>query len=83
MKAVCVQVTRKKSEFVEIISEDITKFRAQGPWDGIGGASKRMADNAVKQSKSIIQNGKDFIEWGSILYPHTPLTSTTPAKMLK
>ena len=28
MKAVCVKVTRKKSEFVEMISEDITKFRA-------------------------------------------------------
>ena len=42
-----------------------------------------MADNAVKQSKSIFPNGKDFIEWGLILLPHAPLTSTTPAKMLK
>ena len=36
----------------------------KGPCDGIGGALKRMADDAVKQSKSIIQKGKDFFEWG-------------------
>ena len=53
----------------------------KGPCDGIGGASKRMADGSV-QSKSIIPNGKDFFNWGLILLPQAPLTSTTPAKML-
>lgn len=44
----------------------------KGPCDGIGGVSKRMADQAVRQGRSI-QDAKDFFLWGqqtskSIMY---------------
>lgn len=35
----------------------------KGPCDGIGGTTKRNADNAVKQGKTIIQDADDFFKW--------------------
>jgi hypothetical protein len=37
----------------------------KGPCDGIGGTTKRNADNAVKQRKAVIQDGRDFMAWVS------------------
>ncbi|WAR14247.1 hypothetical protein MAR_004352 [Mya arenaria] len=37
----------------------------KGPCDGIGGTTKRNADNAVKQGKFIIQDAGDFFKWAS------------------
>jgi hypothetical protein len=33
--------------------------------DGVGGTTKRNADNAVKQSKAVIQDAMDFFAWAS------------------
>ena len=33
------------------------------PCDGIGGTSKRLADEAVKQEKVSIQDASDFMKW--------------------
>ncbi|MEW8542103.1 MAG: hypothetical protein AB2693_01095 [Candidatus Thiodiazotropha sp.] len=35
----------------------------KGPCDGIGGTTKRNADNAVKQGKAVIQEATDFFAW--------------------
>ncbi|XP_076461172.1 uncharacterized protein LOC143293803 [Babylonia areolata] len=35
----------------------------KGPCDGLGGVAKRMADQAVRQDKSI-QDAEDFYQWG-------------------
>ena len=35
----------------------------KGPCDGLGGTTKRMADEAVRQGKAIIQNAADFYRW--------------------
>ncbi|KAK3089949.1 hypothetical protein FSP39_007894 [Pinctada imbricata] len=35
----------------------------KGPCDGIGGTTKRNADNAVKQGKATIQDANDFFAW--------------------
>ena len=37
----------------------------KGPCDGIGGTTKRNADNAIKQGKVIIQDADDFFKWAS------------------
>ena len=31
--------------------------------DGVGGTTKRNADNAVKQNKAVIQDAMDFFAW--------------------
>ena len=36
-----------------------------GPCDGLGGASKRMADDAVKHGKTTIQDAKEFFKWAT------------------
>ena len=36
----------------------------KGPCDGIGGASKRMADNALKHG-IVVQNAADYAAWGN------------------
>ena len=33
--------------------------------DGIGGITKRMADEAVRQGSATIQDVQDFFEWGT------------------
>ena len=38
----------------------------KGQCDGLGGASKRMADDAVKHGKTTIQDAKDFFKWATI-----------------
>ena len=35
----------------------------KGPCDGVGGTTKRMADEAVKQHKATIQDANDFFQW--------------------
>ena len=35
----------------------------KGPCDGIGGCTKRMADQAMKSGKAVIQDAKDFFGW--------------------
>ena len=35
----------------------------KGPCDGVGGTTKRNADNAVKQGKAEIQDATDFFAW--------------------
>ena len=35
----------------------------KGPCDGLGGTVKRMADEAIRQGKSIIQDARDFYRW--------------------
>lgn len=35
----------------------------KGPCDGVGGTTKRMADEAVKQQKATIQDADDFFLW--------------------
>ena len=35
----------------------------KGPCDGIGGTAKRLADDAIKQEKVIIQDAQDFFAW--------------------
>ena len=35
----------------------------KGPCDGLGGTVKRMADEAVKTEKAVIQEAKDFFAW--------------------
>ncbi|WAQ99021.1 hypothetical protein MAR_023394 [Mya arenaria] len=37
----------------------------KGPCDGVGGTTKRNADNAVKQGKVLIQDAEDFLTWAS------------------
>lgn len=37
----------------------------KGPCDGLGGTTKRLADEAVRQGKVEIQDAKDFYEWAS------------------
>ena len=37
----------------------------KGQCDGLGGASKRMADDAVKHGKTTIQDAKDFFKWAT------------------
>lgn len=37
----------------------------KGPCDGVGAVAKRMADNAVKRHKHVIQDAKGFFEWAS------------------
>ena len=37
----------------------------KGPCDGIGGTTKRNADNAVKQGKAMIQDATDFYAWAT------------------
>lgn len=36
-----------------------------GPCDGVGAVAKRMADNAVKREKHVIQDAKGFFDWAS------------------
>lgn len=36
----------------------------KGPCDGVGGTTKRMADEAVTQQKAVIQDANDFFAWG-------------------
>ena len=35
----------------------------KGPCDGLGGTTKRMADQAMKAGKVVIQDAKDFFAW--------------------
>ena len=35
----------------------------KGPCDGIGGSTKRMADQAMKSGKAVIQDAMDFFAW--------------------
>ena len=35
----------------------------KGPCDEIGGTAKRLADDAIKQEKVIIQDAQDFFAW--------------------
>ena len=35
----------------------------KGPCDGLGGTTKRMADDAVKSGKATIQDAADFFQW--------------------
>lgn len=35
----------------------------KGPCDGVGGTTKRNADNAIKQGKAVIQDANDFFAW--------------------
>lgn len=37
----------------------------KGPCDGVGAVAKRMADNAVKREKHVIQDAKGFFDWAS------------------
>ena len=37
----------------------------KGPCDGVGGATKGSADNAIKQGKVVIQDADDFYKWAS------------------
>lgn len=37
----------------------------KGPCDGVGGTTKRNADNAVKQGKVLIQDASDFYAWAT------------------
>ncbi|CAG2248624.1 unnamed protein product [Mytilus edulis] len=37
----------------------------KGPCDGVGAVAKRMADNAVKRDKHVIQDAKSFFAWAS------------------
>ena len=37
----------------------------KGPCDGVGGASKRQADLAVKRHAAVIQSSMDYYKWGS------------------
>ena len=37
----------------------------KGPCDGVGGTTKRNADNAIKQQKATIQDADDFFRWAS------------------
>ena len=65
---------RNKSIFDAVNSFD-SKYRVKaswhyfeaghgkGPCDGIGGTTKRNADNAVKQGKATIQDANDFFAW--------------------
>ena len=34
-----------------------------GPCDSLGGTTKRMADEAVKSGKVVIQDATDFFAW--------------------
>ena len=36
----------------------------KGPCDGVGGTVKRLADDAIKQNKVVIQDASDFFIWG-------------------
>ncbi|XP_069109647.1 uncharacterized protein [Argopecten irradians] len=35
----------------------------KGPCDGLGGTTKRMADQAMRSGKTVIQDASDFYEW--------------------
>ena len=35
----------------------------KGPCDGLGGTTKRMANESIRQGKCIIQNASDFFRW--------------------
>ena len=35
----------------------------KGPCDGLGGSTKRLADEAIRQGKTVIQDAKDFYRW--------------------
>lgn len=35
----------------------------KGPYDGLGGTTKRLADEAIKQGKAVIQDARDFYRW--------------------
>lgn len=35
----------------------------KGPCDGLGGTTKRMADEAVRCQKTVIQDANDFYKW--------------------
>ncbi|CAC5390838.1 unnamed protein product [Mytilus coruscus] len=37
----------------------------KGPCDGVGAMAKRMADNAVKRDKHVIQDAQSFFAWAS------------------
>jgi hypothetical protein len=37
----------------------------KGPCDGLGGTTKRLADQAIKQGKVVIQDANDFYNWAS------------------
>ena len=45
----------------------------KGPCDGIGGTAKRLADDAIKQEKAIIQDAHDFFAWAK--KPRVPVSS--------
>ncbi|WAQ99020.1 hypothetical protein MAR_023393 [Mya arenaria] len=65
---------RNKTVF-DIVSRLETEFGIKGSWhylesghgkgtcDGVGGTTKRNADNAIKQGKVIIQDEEDFYKW--------------------
>ena len=36
----------------------------KGPCDGLGGTSKRMADEASRSGRCVITNARDFYQWG-------------------
>jgi hypothetical protein len=35
----------------------------KGPCDGLGGTTKRMADEAIRQGNAVIQDANDFFKW--------------------
>lgn len=37
---------------------------SKGPCDGLGGTTKRMADEAIRQGNAVIQDAHDFFKWG-------------------
>ena len=49
---------------VNATSDYFEASHGKGPCDGLRGAAKRMADLAVKQGKSTIQDACDFFRWG-------------------
>ena len=42
---------------------DLEAGHGKGSCDGLGGTTKRMADNAIKQRKYVIQDAFDFFSW--------------------
>jgi hypothetical protein len=37
----------------------------KGPCDGLGGTTKRLADQAVRQGNAVIQDAREFFSWRS------------------
>ena len=58
--------TVAKHQKMYAISASWNYFEAghgKGPCDGLGGTTKRLADEAIRQGKTVIQDAKDFYRW--------------------